>query len=200
MLGVVMAGGLSTRLGQDKVRLSVHGEGMPDMLQRTVALLEQCTNAVCVSARASRDVTPYTLIADETEGQGPFGGIYSVLRRTGQPLLVLSCDLPFIDEATVQRLLAARAARQRGAIMTTFQQQETGFIEALVAVYEPECLPFFAAAQEQGIRKLSRVVPPHLREHIPYGQEEALPFFNINYPEDFALACRMAAQLPCLEI
>jgi molybdopterin-guanine dinucleotide biosynthesis protein A len=200
MLGVVMAGGLSSRLGQDKVRLSVHGEGMPDMLQRTVALLAQCTDAVCVSARASRDVSPYALIADETEGQGPFGGIYSVLRRTCQPLLVLSCDLPFMDEATLQRLIAARAACAQGAIMTTFQQQDTGFIEALVAIYEPECLPFFAAAQAQGIRKLSRVVPPHLREHIAYGQEDALPFFNINYPEDFALACRMAAQMPHLAL
>ena len=158
MYGIVMAGGLSSRMGRNKFRLSIHGDGK-DMLERTVELL---------------------------------GGFNSALRRLQKPILVLSCDLPFMDGPTLRRLLDAREARLPGTIMTTYQQEETGFIEALVAVYEPACLPWFDAAWEQGIRKFSVVIPEELRTHVTYSRSEALPFFNINYPADFEIARRLA--------
>ncbi len=197
MLGIIMAGGLSRRLGRDKVRLAVHGEGMPDMLERTGQLLARHTDDVLVSARTGRDAGPYRLIPDLVEGLGPFGGIYSVLHATREPLLVLSCDLPFMDDATLETLLQARAARPPHALMTTFLQEETGFIEALVAVYEPACLPYFEAARAEDERKLSRVIPPALRAQVPYGAAEALPFFNVNYPADFELARRLLELARC---
>ena len=41
--------------------------------------------------------------------------------------------------------MKARDARPADALMTTYQQAETGYIEALTAIYEPGCLPFFEA-------------------------------------------------------
>ena len=51
MIGVVLAGGRSTRLGQDKVRLRLPGDGR-DMLARTADLLAACTDGVVISCRA----------------------------------------------------------------------------------------------------------------------------------------------------
>ena len=197
MIGVVLAGGRSTRLGQDKVRLRLPGDGR-DMLARTADLLAACTDGVAVSCRvpASGEDTPalpgIRSIPDAEPGLGPLGGVWSALRELRQPIFVLSCDLPFMDGPTLRRLLDAREARLPGTIMTTYQQEETGFIEALVAVYEPACLPWFDAAWEQGIRKFSVVIPEELRTHVPYARSEALPFFNINYPADFEIARRLA--------
>ena len=197
MIGVVLAGGRSTRLGQDKVRLRLPGDGR-DMLARTADLLAACTDGVVISCRAP-DADEETLalpgirsIPDAKPGLGPLGGVWSALRELRQPILVLSCDLPFMDVPTLRRLIDARGARPPEALMTTFQQAETGFIEALVAVYEPACLPWFDAAWEQGIRKFSVVIPEELRTHVPYSRSEALPFFNINYPADFEIARRLA--------
>ena len=197
MIGVVLAGGRSTRLGQDKVRLRLPGDGR-DMLARTADLLAACTDGVVISCRAP-DAGEETLalpgirsIPDAEPGLGPLGGVWSALRELRQPILVLSCDLPFMDGPTLRRLLDAREARLPGTIMTTYQQEETGFIEALVAVYEPACLPWFDAAWEQGIRKFSVVIPEELRTHVPYSRSEALPFFNINYPADVEIARRLA--------
>lgn len=197
MIGVVLAGGRSTRLGQDKVRLRLPGDGR-DMLARTADLLAACTDGVVISCRAP-DAGEETLalpgirsIPDAEPGLGPLGGVWSALRELRQPILVLSCDLPFMDVPTLRRLIDARGARPPEALMTTFQQAETGFIEALVAVYEPACLPWFDAAWEQGIRKFSVVIPEELRTHVPYSRSEALPFFNINYPADFEIARRLA--------
>ncbi len=189
--GIVMAGGLSSRMGEDKRRLSIHDDGK-DLLEHTVSLLREYAEAVFVSSRAPQDA-PFPVIPDMVERMGPFGGLYSVLHRLNGPLLVLSCDLPFMDRETLVRLLAARRDRERGTIMTTFQQAETGFIEALVAVYEPACLPWFQMARDRGIRKISDVIPAGLRTHVPYTQAEALPFFNVNYPADLEIARRLSA-------
>ena len=195
MIGIVMAGGLSSRMGRDKTRISIHGTGEPTLLESTVALLRRHTSRVYVSCRNPEEAAPFTPVLDVVERQGPFGGLYSALLTMREPLLVLSCDLPFMNDATLNRLISARNTRRPGALMTTFQQAETGFIEALVAIYEPECLALFEAARAQDIRKLSAVVPESVREHIPYTADEALPFFNINYPADVEIARRLSALL-----
>ena len=102
MIGVVLAGGRSTRLGQDKVRLRLPGDGR-DMLARTADLLAACTDGVVISCRAP-DAGEETLalpgirsIPDAESGLGPLGGVWSALRELRQPILVLSCDLPFLS-------------------------------------------------------------------------------------------------------
>ena len=113
MIGVVLAGGRSTRLGQDKVRLRLPGDGR-DMLARTADLLAACTDGVVISCRAP-DAGEETLalpgirsIPDAESGLGPLGGVWSALRELRQPILVLSCDLPFMDMPTLRRLIDAR--------------------------------------------------------------------------------------------
>ena len=181
-----MAGGLSSRMGRNKLRLSIHGDGK-DMLERTVELLGGFTDDVFVSCRAPEDAAPFKAIPDEVDRQGPFGGVYSALRRLQKPVLVLSCDLPFMDVPTLRRLIDARGARPPEALMTTFQQAETGFIEALVSIYEPACLPLFEEARARNL-----LIPEKLHSRVVYTRAEALPFFNINFPGELEQARRMA--------
>ena len=198
VIGVVLAGGRSSRLGLDKVRLRLGGAGKPDMLHRTLALLAACTDELAVSCRAGSafpELEPFFFfrpVPDLLPDLGPLGGLYSCLRALGGPLLVLSCDLPFMEESVLRRLLLARETRRPEQCLTTFQQSETGYIEALVSVYEPECLPWFEKALSSGLRRLNLVVPAELRAHVPYGREESLPFFNVNEPADLELALRYA--------
>jgi molybdopterin-guanine dinucleotide biosynthesis protein A len=79
--------------------------------------------------------------------------------------------------------------------MTTFVQQETGYIEALVAVYEFGALEWFRRAAERGVYKVSRVVPQELQHRVAYSREESLPFFNVNYPADLEMARRVIRAL-----
>lgn len=214
MTGVVLVGGLSSRLGLDKTRLRLHGLDRPSLLERTVSLLREHVDEVVLSCRSrdghGNDEPPddkgigteeqeqdvrwgealrhVRRVADRHPGIGPLGGLHACLAELQGPLLVLSCDLPFMDHAVLERLTRSHENRPPDAIMTTFQQIETGYIEALVSIYESACLPFFESALSRGIRQLNRVIPENRRHHVPYGQEQALPFFNVNYPSDLALA------------
>ncbi|THB69241.1 MAG: molybdenum cofactor guanylyltransferase [Desulfovibrio sp.] len=187
--GVVLAGGKSTRLGRDKAREAVSGVSL---LQRTCDLLSEVVDEVWISGRNPVGMglnLPW--IEDDTPGHGPLGGILTLLARLKQPILVLACDLPFIDRYTLERLLRARAGRKASTVMTTFRQAETGFIESLVAVYEPEAAPFLAAALGKNRNRISGAVPEECRLHITYTQEESDVFFNINHPADLAMLKRI---------
>lgn len=190
LTGVVLAGGLSSRLGHDKalVRL-LHGDE-PDLLARSISVLASCCGRVVIVGREHPDVQCYP---DTTPGCGPVGGIATALERCGSACLVLSCDLPFMERSVLERLIACRAARAKDVLVTSYRQRETGHVEALVAIYEKGALPFFLSCAHEKKLKTSMVVPAHLQHFLDYSINESLPFFNINYPADL-LAARKIMQ------
>jgi len=189
LVGLVLAGGRSTRLGQDKVELPVAGQSL---LARAVRLAGRFCDQVVVSGRDPADLgLDLAWLPDDLPGQGPLGGILTGLNHLGGPLLVLACDLPLLGEPTLARLVEQRRRRLADAVITTFLQSATGFIEPLVAIYEDAAQPLLAAALEAGERKLARALPESRRNLIPYGPEEAHVFFNINYPADLAVLGRL---------
>ena len=184
LAGVVLAGGLSSRLGQDKARLTLRGTDASDLLAQSVALLSRHCGQVLVACRQGQTFAAYSCVHDKHQGLGPLAGIQAAMLAARLPLLALACDLPFMDDATLQRLVAAHAARPEQAIMTTFRQAETGFIEALTSIYEPDCLVLFTRAIDTGQRQINLIIPQDRRHDIVYAQSEARPFFNINCLED----------------
>ncbi|MEA4856183.1 molybdenum cofactor guanylyltransferase [Solidesulfovibrio sp.] len=188
-LGVILAGGKSSRMGRDKAWLSFFGQ---PLLCRVAAVVRNVVGELWVSGR---DPSAFGIDApwlpDATPGLGPAGGILTVLEAVGRSCLVVSCDLPFLDEATLSRLVAAWRGRPGGALMTTFRIVETGYVESLVAVYDPAGLPLLRESLGRGERRLSGIFPEALRCHIDYSRADtdtARPFFNVNSPPDLVLA------------
>ncbi len=182
MIGLVLAGGKSSRLGQDKTRVVHEGR---TLLARTAALLERHVDQVYISSRQDMDTGgPWPVILDETERIGPAGGIITALRRLGGPILVLACDLPYMEDSIIERLMAARESRPQQCVLTTWELKNSGFIENLVAIYEPLALPLLEEGVGRGLLKLSRLIPAELRHTVTYTEQERHLFFNVNYPSD----------------
>ena len=100
--GVVLAGGRSSRMGQDKARLPWQGQ---PLLQHMVGLLQAAGAAQVV---VSGDYPEAGGIADGTPGLGPLGGIASVARTLPDgPLLLVPVDMPRLSAG----LLAALAVQ-----------------------------------------------------------------------------------------
>lgn len=187
LYGLVLAGGMSTRLGRDKARLLIEGRSL---LARSVGMLKERCAQVYISGRDPLNEPEDPIyedvpwLPDDVPGQGPIGGITTALKKLKRPLLVLACDLPLLPPYTLDVLIATRNQRPPHAVMTTFQQRDSKFIEALVAIYEPESLPLLKEAADQGFYKLSRAVPEEVRWHIISPPEREWEFLNINYPRD----------------
>ncbi len=180
---LLLAGGKSKRLGRDKRFLQI---GENDLFGHSIRILQRCGLQVIVSgcdpAMHGIDVPWFP---DEKPGLGPMGGILTALHQLNSPLLAFSCDMPCMTPEMLIRMLTARNKRGTDVCMTTFRQEQTGHIEALVAVYETSTLPLLEESAARGDYKLSRAVPPEYRLHIDYDlHSQGSYFVNINYPED----------------
>lgn len=187
LTGVILAGGRGSRLGRNKARVTLsrpaHGEF--DLLQHTMGMLEEvCGKAMVVG----QDIPGYPCHTDASPGHGPMGGIATALAIAEGPCLVLSCDLPFMNTAMLEKLVRAYRERPEGALSTAYMERDTGRIEALVAVYGYETRPLFQSCVDRNLLKISLTVPREQQHFLTYGPEEAHHFFNINYPEDLEKA------------
>ena len=186
--GVVLAGGLSTRMGHDKAQLRVYGPDKPDLLARAHALLADLLPRCWVSCRADAPRSGYACLFDAKHGQGPAAGILAALREAKAQgfaaVLALSCDMPLMDASTLRRLLEARAAAPAGTLATLYVEAASGRPEALAAVYETASLPLFEKWLESPGGRLNCIVPLQNQCRLPYGAEESRPFVNLNRPDD----------------
>ncbi|MFF3419381.1 DUF6457 domain-containing protein [Streptomyces sp. NPDC002698] len=100
---VVLAGGAARRLGgEDKPGVRVGGR---TLLDRVLAACADATRTVVV-ARPRPTARPVEWAREDPPGGGPLAALDAGLRHTGEPyVLVLSADLPFLEEKTVRRLL-----------------------------------------------------------------------------------------------
>lgn len=134
--GLVLAGGHSRRMQHDKALIDYHGE--PQLLW-TYRLLASLLPRVFVSVRASQPDEPVRSelpqIADTREDAGPAAGILAAQARYPDVAwLVVACDLPRLNKATLRHLLDSRD-RTREA--TAYASSHDGLPEPLCALWEP---------------------------------------------------------------
>ncbi|HMP76787.1 MAG TPA: NTP transferase domain-containing protein [Kiritimatiellia bacterium] len=130
--GLVLAGGRSTRMGRDKATLVYRGQPQVDVARELLAGL--CAD-VFVSCRPDQSDLTGALLHDAYDNIGPLAGILTAMdAHPRAPWLVLACDLPFLDRATLEFLVAHRDATKPA---TAFRGRIDGLPEPLCAIYEP---------------------------------------------------------------
>ncbi|KAA2215522.1 molybdenum cofactor guanylyltransferase [Maribacter flavus] len=146
--GLVLSGGKSTRMGQDKGLISYHGVPQREHLFR---LLEDVCDKTFMSVRHDQqaDIPPtLNTILDKDEFRGPYNGLLSAHKEyPGVAWLVLACDLPLIDKESLKELIHHRDSKK---IATAFAQRENPLPEPLCAIWEPEALRTSIAYLEAG--------------------------------------------------
>ncbi len=192
VVGAILIGGHSSRMGRDKPDLRLFGENEPTLLQRTYDVLSNILSSVWLSCRCNKMAEKYYCVPDVYRDIGPLGGVHALLSEAEQEgfkaVLILSCDLPCITEACLQRLLDARCHRMRmnvpEMLVTTCYNEETGYIEPLISIYEVAALPFLSRAIVTGERKLQSIIPREHWQRVAFSADESTAFFNLNTPQD----------------
>jgi molybdenum cofactor guanylyltransferase len=173
---VILAGGKSRRFGRDKLR-EPYGAGW--LIDRPIAALRAvfgpCVAIVgdcdpAVAARADRH------IPDRYPGQGPIGGILTVLELTNGDIFVLPGDGPAIAPSTIHAILV-RADQSSDALAVLAQ---TSRIEPCIGLYRRGCAEALRAALA-GTRALHSAIPAAHLVLVPIPPDQAV---NINTPGD----------------
>lgn len=147
--GLVLAGGQSRRFGSDKAAVSVGGQAL---LQRTVALVTPLVRDCRVSIRAGqRDDAvraQFPLLVDRLADGGPAAGLLAAHAESpAAAWLVVACDLPLLDAATLSALVSARQPEREA---TAYVSADGCRPEPLCAIYEPLLLARLATLAAQG--------------------------------------------------
>jgi molybdenum cofactor guanylyltransferase len=185
LYGLVLTGGRSRRMQRDKAGLEYAGKSQ---LARAMELLSPLVSRCFVSVRPDQIHDPqralYDTIADIKPNLGPIGGIHAALRSyPDHAWLILACDLPFLDRATLQHLIAHRAsARIATAYRSSFDAQP----EPLCAIFEPRSLPIIEQSLEQAQQCPRALLSRSDVELLDLPNARALD--NINTGEEYAAA------------
>ena len=196
--GFVLAGGRSTRMGQDKVLLKLGGESL---LEIALDKLRGLGGPAPRIVAARPDLSSYAaVVPDLHAGCGPLSGIEAALAASSSPLnIFLPVDMPLLPARLLSWLL--RRAEITGALSTIPRIQ--GLAQPLCAVYHRDLLSSITAALLAGNFKVMRVVTAAAYGHVDVFDVELLAstdpelrgfsplpiyrwFHNCNTPEDMA--------------
>jgi molybdopterin-guanine dinucleotide biosynthesis protein A len=202
LMGVVLAGGKSSRMGTDKANLPHPHQPCIDSdityLQYAVMRLRPLLSTIAISGRSGdRKIgSDVIAIADTSPHQGPVAGVAQSLQHAKtlglDGILVTPVDMPNLTTQHLQRLIDAWQAeptkprsgsQQRGLtpfriVAATFADQRP---EPLLAIYPTTLGAAIESLAQSHDRSLSRWLKHQPTIIIPLPQSAAK---NVNRPED----------------
>lgn len=185
LVGAVLCGGRSERMGRDKALLELGGR---PLLRRAVDALEGLCEEVLLAVgpvpRYEEFGRPWVL--DRAAGLGPLAGLEASLaaavERGAWAACVLGCDMPDVRGEHFERLLERLAAEDADVALASGPRG----IEPLLGVYRSDVLGAVRASLERGERSLRSFHRDVRVTSLDLADEAAL--HNLNSPEDLVRA------------
>lgn len=167
---VILAGGMSRRMGRDKAALPF---GEETMLSHLVRLYRPYFDLTAVSVNTAGRFETYGAleVVDRRPGDGPLAGLEAAFLDTGADLIFLTgTDLPLGDPALARHLMAVRGDHDVCLI------RSAKGLEPLFAVYSSACLGAVRKALEEGRRSMF-----HMLQQVNTLElsAESLPAFDV---------------------
>ncbi len=187
LYGLVLTGGKSTRMREDKSLLNYHGKTQVEFCYE---LLKGFCEKVFISNRKDQSSLPghkgLPQIHDHKNylGIGPLAGILSALKEYPKvSWLVLACDLPFVTSQTIETLIKNRNPKR---LATAYKSTHNQLPEPLCAIYEPNFRPAILKFLKQGLDCPRKIMINSAVELLAPIDPQALE--NINNPQEMKAA------------
>ncbi len=180
LLGLILTGGTSSRMGKNKALLNWRGQKMFEKIHDLIAPF--CTRVyLSCSKNYPEEMWAYSLILDNHGSVGPLDGIVTAMEAHPDcSWLVAAVDLPLATTALLNSLVDQRDV---GYDCTLFRTSD-GRIQPLLAIYEPSIIAILRDALYMRSFSLSKVLEQarcQIATHSGVDQQ----LFNMNFPRDF---------------
>jgi molybdopterin-guanine dinucleotide biosynthesis protein A len=158
--GIILSGGRSSRIGQDKGLVKL--EGRP-LVSWVVELLHGVVDEIIVVVGANEVIPHYwavvprnvRVISDCYADDSPMIGLISGLKEAkGDYAVVTACDMPFVDPVILDMLFSISYGLN-GTILV----KPNGWFESLPSVYHvSNCLDYAELLRERGELRIRKVL------------------------------------------
>jgi molybdenum cofactor guanylyltransferase len=191
LTAIILAGGKSSRMGQDKALMSI--DGIP-LLQKVYQVAAACSQEVMVITpwqERYRQLLPHTCKFvqemrlstedDNTQNHGPLIGFAQALAVVETEwVLLLACDLPNLDITTL-KTWTDKLNQIEDTSIAALVKHRKGW-EPLCGFYRRLCSPSLHKFINEGGRSFQKWLAQNSVATLPNSAPEI--FFNCNTPED----------------
>jgi molybdenum cofactor guanylyltransferase len=151
--GLILSGGLSTRMGEDKRLIQYHGKSQEEYL---FELLNLYCSEVYVSLNQNQKTNLPHIFDVNLSIKSPIVGIVSAFENNPETAwLVVACDMPFVNKKVIQHLIKHRNPEK---FATAFLNPEENFPEPLLTIYEPKIFVELQESVKQGKKSPMKVL------------------------------------------
>jgi molybdenum cofactor guanylyltransferase len=151
--GLILSGGFSTRMGEDKRLIDYHGKTQEQYL---FDLLSIYCSEVYVSINQNQTTDLSHIFDLDLSVKSPLVGIISAFDKHPETVwLVIACDMPFINQEVIEYLINHRNPEK---FATAFLNPEENFPEPLLTIYEPKILEKLQGAVNQGKKSPMKIL------------------------------------------
>lgn len=196
--GIVLAGGLSTRMGgQDKCLLELGGKSL---LQRAADRLVKQVDVIALNANSNADGyldAGFPVIADSFEGYaGPLAGVLAGMEWAQKQgldhIVTVAADTPFFPDDFVAKMQVELAKQpEKIAIAETCGTGTRFHNHPTFGLWPVALCDDLRSALNDGMRKVVQWAHPHGVVKVRFDATPFDPFFNVNLPEDYETAKRL---------
>ena len=173
--GLVLVGGKSTRMGQDKSKLNYFGKPQKEIAKEVLENSKLETYYAVQNVSESKQE-----IFDTFLNLGPFGAICSAFQKDPNAAwFVLATDVPFVNDEIIQLVLKHRNPSK---VATAIKGKSKEFVEPLIAIYEPKAYSILLQYLAQGYSCPRKVL---INSDVEIVEVDDDFIRNINTPQAF---------------
>ena len=174
---IILAGGRSSRMGQDKGLMNL---GDKPMIQYTIDTVSRITSNILIVANDSAyEQFGFPVLYDKVENKGPLAGIIGGLSATlTEHNWILACDTPYVTAELLLELMAK--LKDYDAVVSMHQDK----VHPLIATYNRRVLPVFEKQLKLNNLKLMRANAELNVEIFNADHYDLINFKNLNSKTD----------------
>jgi molybdopterin-guanine dinucleotide biosynthesis protein A len=190
MTGIILSGGKSLRMGENKAFIDI--EGVP-IIQRIYTLFKELFHEVIIVTNQIELFKKFDskIYSDLLPDKGALGGLYTGLFFSTSPYsFCVACDMPFINKSLVQYLI-----KRIGDEDVIVPRTKDG-LQPLHAIYSKNCLGPIKEIIEQGKFKIIDIfhrVQVNIIEEADFISLDPFreSFINVNTPKELLSILRV---------
>lgn len=175
LTAIILAGGKSSRMGQDKGLVLYRGKRM---VEHVAAACRQLTSEILISTNNPEyDFLSYKLVEDTFTERGPIGGLQAgLVASETDDNIFCPCDMPGIQPAVFKKIL-----EEKGKSNAVVASNSSGKIYPVLGYYNKNALAVIENQIVNGDFKMQHLLKELNAQTVVF-PEETLK--NINYPKD----------------
>ncbi|UCE63637.1 MAG: molybdenum cofactor guanylyltransferase [Nitrospirota bacterium] len=194
--GVLLAGGKSRRMGQDKRHLMISGKSL---FNHALHVLESVFSEIIIVVDTISSVVSeinHRVVTDLIPDKGSAGGLFTGLTYSPNPqVFAVACDMPFLNPAVIKKICDMSDSTD-----VTMVKLSNG-LHPMHSVYSKGCLPVLRRMIEADQLRLqdlllqkeleTKILGPEVVQDI---DPQFKSFLNVNTPADVKVAERLILQ------